>query len=352
MRNRCLPLLALAASLLSAPGAPADEAAAPAKLRVVATLPHLAAHAREVGGDRVEVVALARGDQDPHYVQPTPSLMVEANRADLYVEVGLELELWSEHVLDGARNAKIRVTGPGHVFASAGVPLMGVPVSLTRAQGDIHPYGNPHIWLSPLNGVIEARNIEAGLERVDPGSAEYYRKRLADYESRIVRAYFGDELVKLLGEETLEKLGLEGRALDFLARKKFKGEPLAARAGGWLGKIGPYRGTKLVAYHVEWTYFSRDFGLPVEMFIEPKPGIPPTPQHLLEVKDYVRREGVPAIIYSPYFSVSNFDVLGKETGAKIVLLPTEVGGVPEAKDYFSLFDAITDRLAAALARRP
>lgn len=346
---KIVPLAAaLAAALSMAPGSAAAEEK---KIHVVTTLPHLAAHAREVGGDRVEAVALAHGDQDPHYIQATPSLMVEANKADLYVEVGLELELWSEHIVDGSRNANIRVGRPGHVFAHEGVPLLNVPTNLTRAEGDVHPYGNPHIGVSPLNGIIEARNIAAGLARVDPKHEEEYAKRTKDYEERLLRAYAGKELVDILGGDTVLKLGLEGRLIPFLESKKFKGEPLGKRAGGWLGKLLPYAGTKLVAYHAEWNYFSRDFGLTIDTFIEPKPGIPPTPEHLLEVKELMKREKVPAIIYSPYFSVANFEALAHETGAKIVLLPTDVGGVPEAKDYFSLFDAITTRLGDALAAR-
>jgi ABC-type Zn uptake system ZnuABC Zn-binding protein ZnuA len=341
--------LGLAAALvLASPlaAAPQDEAAR--KVRVVATLPHLAAHARAIGGENVEVVALARGDQDPHYVQPTPSLMVEANRADLYLENGLELELWSEHVIDGSRNAAIRVGQKGHVYTSRGMPLLDVPRALTRAEGDVHPYGNPHIWLSPLGGVIEARNVAAGLAAVDPARADDYQKAEEAYEARILSAYAGEELVKLLGAETLLKLGLEGKLLDFLDKKTFKGEKLSKRAGGWLGALLPWRGTKLVAYHKEWPYFEREFGLVISDHIEPKPGIPPTPSHLLEVKERIKREAIPVIIYSPYFSAANFDVLAKETGAKLVLLPTEVGGVPEATDYFRLFDALVGRLKAAL----
>jgi ABC-type Zn uptake system ZnuABC Zn-binding protein ZnuA len=342
--TRTQATIGIAALLAFAGAARADD-----KIKVVCTLPHLAAHARAIGGDKVDVTALARGDQDPHYVQPTPSLMVEANQADLYVEEGLELEMWSEHVIDGSRNARIRVTQPGHVYASQGVPLLGVPAVLTRAQGDIHPYGNPHVWLSPLNAVIEARNVLEGLRRVDEKNGDFYAKNEKDYEDRLLRGYAGDDLVKLLGAETLLKLGLEGKLLDFLDTKKFKGEPLAKRAGGWLGHFAKWHGAKLVAYHAEWVYFARDFGFTIDHYVEPKPGIPPSPSYLQELKEYIVREKVPAIVHTPYFSASNFEVLGHETGAAIVLLPTEVGGTPDAAtDYVTLFDAITKRLGDAL----
>lgn len=347
LRILSLAFVALA-SLASSSWVTLADDESPRKVQVVVTLPHLAAHVRAIGGDKVDVEALARGDQDPHFVQPTPALMVKANEADLFVENGLELELWSERIIDGARNARIRVGAPGHLYAGHDVPLLEVPRVLSRSEGDIHPYGNPHVWLSPLNGIIEARNIATALAGVDGANAEYYKKRAAEYEAKILNAYAGEELVKLLGAETLVKLGLRGKLLDFLEEKTFKGEKLSKRAGGWLRTMLPFRRTKVVAYHREWPYFERDFGLEIAAHIEPKPGIPPTPGHLLEVKKLIVEEKIPLIIYAPFYRTSNFKALGAETGAKLVLLPTDVGGVREAKDYISLFDVMVDRLKSAM----
>jgi zinc/manganese transport system substrate-binding protein len=339
--KKMLALIAVAAT--TAVAAQADE-----PIRAVATLPHLAAHIREIGGDRVSVVALGRPDQDPHFIQPTPSLMVEANRARLYAEVGLDLELWSEHVIDGARNAQIRVGSPGHVYASERVPALEVPAVISRAQGDVHPRGNPHVWLDPMNGVIEAENIADALKRVDPAGAEAYEKRLVDYRARIQKALFGEELVRMLGADTLTSLARKDALDDFLATKKYKGAPLADKLGGWKKKLLPYRGAKLLAYHREWSYFARQFGMEVVANLEPKPGIPPTPGHLAELEDLAKKTKIAAVVAAPYNNTSLAESFCERTGIPLVVLPTEV--IEETKDYIGLMDTIVDRLAATLAK--
>ena len=177
----------------------------PAPLRVVATVEDLGAIAREIGGDRVRVIQLVRGTLDPHFVAPTPALMTRVNVADLFIEMGFSLELWAERVLDGARNPKVRRGQPGHVYAAAGCPVLDAPARLSRAEGDVHPEGSPHVNLNPLNLKVIAANVAAGLERVSPTDADYFRQRLADFEKRIDEALYGEELVRLLGARVVAR---------------------------------------------------------------------------------------------------------------------------------------------------
>ncbi len=326
----------------------AGVASAAEKVRVVATLTDLASIARFVGGDRVDVTCLSKGYEDPHYVLPTPSLIVEANRADLYVEMGLELEIWSERVLEGSRNPRIQVGAPGHVFAAEGVPTLEKPAVLTRAQGDIHPFGNPHVNLSPMNGKILAANIAAGLKRVDAAGSEEYDRNLKAFEDRVDRSLFGDELVRLVKPEQLERLVRAGKLHDYLESKEYQGKKLATRLGGWMGKMRGVRGAKLIAHHKNWVYFERDFGVEVVGYIEPKPGLTPSPAHVSALKDLIAKSGARLVIHAPYYPASYAQDLAAETGIVEVTMPTLVGGVPGADDTFALFDVLTDRMVAGL----
>jgi ABC-type Zn uptake system ZnuABC Zn-binding protein ZnuA len=274
--------------------------------------------------------------------------MVEANRADLFVEMGLQLELWSEQVINGSRNARIRPGSPGHVFAAEGIPTMEVPAVLTRAQGDIHPFGNPHVNLSPLSGKVFAANVANGLKRVDPAGADVYDANARAFQDRIDREFFGEELVKLVKPEQLERLVRAGKLFEYLDSKDFGGSKLASRLGGWLGKTREIRGAKIVSHHKNWPYFARDFGIEVVGEIEPKPGLTPTPAHVSDLKELIRRAGVKLVIHAPYYPADYAAELAAETGIREVTMPTMVGGVPGADDYFAFFDVLTDRLVANL----
>ena len=153
-----------------------------APVKVVATLPTVKALVEEVGGERVDVIALARGDQDPHFVTPTPVLMRRTREAVLFVENGFSLERWADDVANGSGNSRIYRGTPGRVIAGTGVAALEIPSVLSREMGDIHPQGNPHVWLDPLRAKIQAKNIAEALERVDPNGADYYSNRLADFE--------------------------------------------------------------------------------------------------------------------------------------------------------------------------
>src|SRR5438105_15570044 len=185
---------------------------------------------------------MANGAENPHYVQPKPSFVPTLSQADVFITTGLDLELWVPALLDKANNPKVTEGGPGYVAAYAGVDLLDVPTSFSRTQGDIHVFGNPHIWTDPMNAVQIARNILTGLKRVSPENADYFAGREKDFEERIYRALFGDELVKLLGGQTLADLDRQGRLLDFLKSKPYQGAPLSTRLGGWLQEALLFRG--------------------------------------------------------------------------------------------------------------
>src|SRR6266480_4187241 len=231
------------------------------KVRVVCTLPTLKALTEEVGGNRVEVIALAKGDQDPHFVTPTPVLMKKTREADLFVENGLSLELWADEVVNGSGNSRIFRGTPGRIIASAGVSALEIPSVISRELGDIHPQGNPHIWLDPLLAKVEAGNICEGLKSADPPGAGYYESRKTDFFSRIDNALFGSELLKLVGIQKLTRLAWSGQLHNFLDSNKLAGQPLSAKAGGWLKAAEPLLGKKAFEFHKVWVYFSRVFGI-------------------------------------------------------------------------------------------
>ncbi|MGB3562511.1 MAG: metal ABC transporter substrate-binding protein, partial [Thermoanaerobaculia bacterium] len=257
-------------------------AAAPlgAQVQVVTTLSAYASIANAVGGERVEAVAISRGDEDAHFVKPKPSFALMLKKADLFVTTGLDLELWAPAVVDKSGNKKIRDGQPGFVSASQGVPMLDVPESVSREGGDVHIYGNPHIHTSPLNAKIVAANIAAGLKRVDPEGAAAYDVNLAEFNRRLDEKLYGKDLVELLGAEVLDPLARQGKLIEFLSAQEYEGESLIERLGGWMGKGLVFRGQQLVAYHKNWIYFTDLFGLEVAGYVERKPGIPPSALHV------------------------------------------------------------------------
>jgi len=283
---------------------------AAAKLRVVTTTTDLASVAREIGGDRVEVTAIAVGSQDPHFVDAKPSYLIKLQRADLFVEVGLDLEIgWAPTLLTNSRNARIQPGAPGYVDASEGIERLQIPTAADRTQGDIHPYGNPHYWLDPANGHRIAANIETALERVDPEGAAEYRRRLADFDSRLDRA--------------LERWTAEAAALS---------------------------GVPVVAYHNSWPYFERRFGFDVVAFVEPKPGIPPSGRYVAELAERMKKDGVKLLLMSTFYDQKTAELVSRLSGAEIVTLANSVDGVEGADDYLKLFDVNLSRLIAAVRR--
>jgi len=269
------------------------------KLNVMTTVEDLAAIAREVGGDRVTVESIARGYQDPHFVEAKPSFILKLQKADLLVVVGRELEIgWLPPLILQSRNAKIQVGANGYLDASEQARILELPQGqITRAMGDVHPLGNPHYWLDPENGKIIAREIAQKLAQLRPNDKAYFDQRIADFTGR----------------------------LDAAEKK-------------WLAALAPYKGLKVVTYHRSFPNFADRFGLDIVGYVEPRPGIPPTPQHTLDLINEMKRQNIKLVLVEPYFDLKTPNAIGRETGAEVLVLPPSVGGVKEITDYFSLFD--------------
>jgi zinc/manganese transport system substrate-binding protein len=272
---------------------------ASAAVKVIATTEDLASIVREVGGDRVTVEALARGYQDPHFVEAKPSFILKLHGADLLVLVGKELEqAWLPPLITQSRNAKIQPGAAGYLDASIGAHILEIPTGqITRAMGDVHPQGNPHYWLSPENGRIIARSLQKKLSELAPGDAAYFAKKYADFDRR-------------LGE----------------AQKR------------WDATMAPYRGLKVVTYHRSWSNLVDAFGIDVVGYVEPRPGIPPSPSHTLTLMQEMKRQNIKIILVEPYFDLKTPNAIARDTGSKVVVLTPSVGGVKEVQSYLDLFD--------------
>jgi zinc/manganese transport system substrate-binding protein len=339
----------LTAILVAALGIPSATAQAK-KLTVVCTLPTLKALTEEIGGTRVDVVALARGDQDPHFVTPTPVLMRRTRDAALFVENGFSLELWADEVVNGSGNSRIARGSPGRVVAATGVAALEIPSVLSREMGDIHPQGNPHVWLDPLLAKQEADNIAEALKRVDPAGADYYDQRKADFDKRIDNAMFGEELVKLVGIQKLTRLVQTGELRTFLDTTKLGGQPLSTKTGGWLKQAEALNGMKAFEFHKVWAYFARAFGMKLVGTIEERPGIPPGPQHVRHVTDQIKADKIPLILVDNFYDPALPNNISRETGAKVVILPNQVEGEPTIKTYFALIDHLIKSMTSALGK--
>jgi len=341
---------AFISTILVAALAAGSASAQTKKITVICTLPTLKALTEEVGGNRVDVVALARGDQDPHFVTPTPVLMRRTRDAALFVENGFSLELWVNEVVNGSGNSRIVTGSPGRLVATTGIAALEVPSVLSRELGDIHPQGNPHVWLDPLLAKQEADNIAEGLKRVDPAGAAYYDQRKADFDKRIDNAMFGEELVKLVGIQKLTRLAQSGELQTFLASTKLGGQPLSTKVGGWLKQAESLNGVKVFEFHKVWAYFARAFGMKIVGTIEERPGIPPGPQHVRHITDQIKSEKIPLILVDNFYDPALPNNIARETGARVVILPNQVEGEPEIKTYFALVNHLITSMTAALSK--
>jgi len=287
----------------------APRASAADKVNVVATTEDLASLAREVGGDRIDVESLARGYQDPHFVEPKPSFILKLNKADLLIAVGRELEIgWLPPLITQSRNPKVQPGGAGYLDASLTVKILELPTGqITRAMGDVHPQGNPHYWLDPGNGRRVALAIQQKLSQMRPADASYFAGRYADFDKR-----------------------------------------LSAAEKRWDGQMAPFKGLKLVTYHRSWPNFADRFGLDVVGYVEPRPGIPPSPSHTLELMQEMKRQGIKVILVEPYFDLKTPNAIARDTGATVLVMAPSVGGEKEITDYIKLFDYDINMLVAAL----
>ncbi len=339
--------LALALSLaLALAWAALPVAAVAAPVKVVTTLPAYASIAQFVGGGRVEAASISRGDEDAHFVKPKPSFALMLRSADLFVTTGLDLELWAPVLVDKSGNRAIRDGQPGFVAASQGVPLLDVPAAADRSAGDVHIYGNPHVFTGPLNAKIVAGNIAAGLARIDPAGRSAYERNLEAFNRRLDEALYGRELLEVLPSQTLDPLLRQDRLIPFLESQSYQGRPLVERLGGWLGKGMAFRGREIVTYHKNWIYFTQTFGLVEAGYVEPKPGIPPSARHVHDLIAKIEREGIRVILAANYFSEQQVNTIAERTGCRAVRVPLGPGGEGPA-DYFALVDLWVDGLAAA-----
>ena len=286
-------------------------ALAQGKLNVITTVEDLAAIAREVGGDRISCEAIARGYQDPHFVEAKPSFILKLQRADLLIAVGRELEIgWLPPLQTQSRNGKIQIGGAGYLDASLNATILEIPTGqITRAMGDVHPLGNPHYWLDPENGKKIAQEIADKFGELRPNDRAYFQQQLASFTSR----------------------------LDAAEKR-------------WVQMMAPYKGTKMVTYHRSFPNFADRFGLDIIGYVEPRPGIPPTPQHTLDLINEMKRQNVKLVLVEPYFDLKTPQSIGRETGAEVLVMPPSVGGVKEITDYFMLFDYDINLLVNAIKK--
>ena len=297
-RIRSRLLAALAAILLVLASAPAPARAA-GKLKIVTATTDLEELTEEVGGDRVQVESIAKGYQDPHFVEAKPSFLLKLRQADLLIVVGLQLEIgWLPPLITQSGNPKIQVNAGGYLDASGFAEILEKPTGeVNRAQGDVHPFGNPHYWLDPDNGRRVAQGIANKLAEMQPADASYFQQRYETFSQRLAKA-----------------------------DKR------------WEAEMAPYHGRKVITYHRSWPNFIKHFGLVSAGEVEPRPGIPPTPSHTLELINMMKRENVKIILVEPYFDLKTPNSIARETGAQVVVMPPSVGGEKEITDYFKLFD--------------
>jgi zinc/manganese transport system substrate-binding protein len=313
------------------------------KLDIVTTVTPLKSIAEAVGGHFVSVTSIGRGDEDPHFISAKPSFMMKARRADLFIRIGLELEIGYEGlILQGSRNPKIQLGMPGHLDASQGIPLLEVPVTrVYRSMGDIHPLGNPHYWLDPYNGRIIARTICNRLKLLDPGHSADYDRNLASFLLKLDSAMFGPKLTQAIGGEKLWEL-LLSRQLDKFIREK------SLSLSGWLAKMKPFAGSAIVTYHLSWSYFANRFNLNVVAEMEPKPGIPPTPGHTLDVIQLIKADKVKVILTEPFYEHQSVRAVAEKTGAKVLIVPNAPD--EHVKDYIAMLGNVITKLTDALSQ--
>ncbi|MBI4526622.1 MAG: zinc ABC transporter substrate-binding protein [Deltaproteobacteria bacterium] len=320
------------------------------QLNVVCTTPTLKSLTEEIGGSRVDVIALAKGDQDPHFVTPTPVLMQKTRAAVLFIENGFSLELWADQVANGSGNPRIFRGTRGRVTANSGISALEVPAVVSRELGDIHPHGNPHVWLDPLLAKVQAGNIAEALKSADPAGISHYESRKADFFKRVDNRLFGGELLKLVGIQKLTRLTWSGQLHRFLKDNKIGGESLASKTSGWLKAAEPLGGVKAFEFHKVWVYFARAFGMQLAGTIEERPGIPPGPQHVIQVTERIKTEKIALILVDNFYDPSLPNRIAEQTGARVVLLPNQVEGEPGIKNYFDLIDHIISKTTAALKK--
>lgn len=291
MKNLCVLLLATLCMFTGT-----------ASVKVVTSLADLADFTKQIGGDRVTVDYIVRGDQNPHFVEVKPSFMMKLKSADIFLMIGMELEMWAPQIIDGSRNASLNV-----VDLSKDVPKLEIPGRVDASLGDVHRFGNPHYWLDPRNVRVIVREIANALSKVSPDDAQFFRVNAEAY-------------LKVLDGKIAE----------------------------WQRIMKPFAGTRIITFHKSWSYFTDWLGLVVADQVEPKPGITPSPSHTAELIQLVRQGNIKAIVVEPFYDTSAPEQIARSTSAKVLTLPTSVGGVEAAKDYISMMDYNVKTLVTVL----
>jgi len=282
---------------------------AAAQLKVVTSTTDLADIATEVGGSKVTVRHIGEGFQDPHFIEAKPSFVLQLRNADVWAFVGLDLEAgWMPLLLNGARNRKINQGGSGHLDVSRAIPLLDIPRgNVDRSQGDVHALGNPHYWLDPANGRRIARLFQRKFAELDPGNSEAYAANTRAFEAK-----------------------------------------LSAAERAWQPQLALLRGKPVVAYHTSWRYLADYTKVNIVGFMEPKPGVPPSPSHLAGLIQTIRRTGAKVIIIEPFYNRKTADFVASKTGIRVLVLPPSAGGARGVNDYVSLLRSDIQKLAQAI----
>ena len=328
------------------------------KLNIVTTTTNLASIAEAIADDYATVFSIGSGNEDPHFIQVKPSFMMKAKKADLWICIGMELEIGYEGlILQGSRNPKIQVDRSGHLDVSEGILKLEVPGGkIDRSMGDVHPLGNPHYWLDPYNGRIIATNICRRLRQLDPAHAADYDRNLAAFLLKLDSAMFGSKLTQTIGGDRLWQRQLNGGLDKFIrdCNEKIRQTDPNAKdqrlsLDGWLAKLKPFEHAKIVTYHRSWPYFTSRFNLDVATELEPKPGIPPGPAHVLEVINTMKADNIKIILMESFYNRDDADAVAKRTGAKVVVVPVAVTNQKETDNYIAMLDNVVTRLSSALS---
>jgi zinc/manganese transport system substrate-binding protein len=316
-----------------------------APLQIVTTTTDIADITRQITGDLAEVISLTTGREDPHALTAKPSFIIRARNADVWVRVGMELEIgWEPPILRDSRNARIQVGASHHIDLSSAVLRLDVPTqAVTRNQGDVHPEGNPHYWLDPLNGRQMAGTLAKRLSALYPAHEAAFLANLRRFENTLDSRMFGKELVEALGGEILWK-ALLAQQLDAL----LKGKGLSDKLGGWLKTMQPFQGRTIVTYHSSWLYLLGRFGLRHDLQLEPKPGIPPSAKHLLGLVTEMKSRGLCVILQEPFYSKKAAERVASQTGARLLVAANMTKGAPEVPSYLEMLDHVIGQLAKTL----
>jgi ABC-type Zn uptake system ZnuABC Zn-binding protein ZnuA len=313
-------------------------------IQVCATIPDLGNLAQEIGGDQVKITVFAKNQEDPHFIEAKPSFIKALSQADLFLQIGMELEIGYAPVLvQNARNSRVLTGAAGDVDCSKVITPMEVPVGIVdRSMGDVHPLGNPHYLLDPLNGLRVARLIRDRLTELRPEKKPFFEERYTMFYRKIGEGLVGEKFARKYEFEKIALLYEEGKLVPFLREQKEEGS-----LSGWLGMMLPYRGSKAVGDHNLWPYFARRFGISLAGFLEPKPGISPTTKHLQALVEMMKAERIKVILSSPYFEIRYAEFVSKNAGAKIAPLAHQVGSRPGTDNYLSMTNYNVGQLVAA-----